>query len=93
MLGGTIALRDLVQIRLITVAAGRLWQLKQADGQVLLIPVDAQGADSLFDAFASLPIDMGAVLAALERAARTRSAAALAAALIRLLSQGRAGRP
>ncbi|MFB2594061.1 hypothetical protein ACEYYB_04350 [Paracoccus sp. p4-l81] len=66
VLGGTIALRDLVQIRLITVAAGRLWQLKQADGQMLLIPVDAQGADSLFDAFASLPgIDMGAVLAAL----------------------------
>jgi hypothetical protein len=29
--------------------------LKQSDGQALLIPVSAAGADRLFDAFASLP--------------------------------------
>lgn len=67
VLGGTVALRDLMLIRLITVSGGRLWQLKQADGQMLLIPVDAKGAEALFDAFASLPgIDMGALLSALE---------------------------
>lgn len=67
VMGGSVALRDLNQIRLITVSAGRLWQLKQADGQMLLIPVDAKGAEALFDAFASLPgIDMGRVVAALD---------------------------
>lgn len=52
--GGAVALVDLVEIRLITLHGRRLWRLKQADGQALLIPVDAAGADQLFDAFASL---------------------------------------
>ncbi|EKD59716.1 MAG: hypothetical protein ACD_54C01179G0003, partial [uncultured bacterium] len=30
-------------------------RLKQRDGQAILIPVDATGAERLFDAFASLP--------------------------------------
>jgi hypothetical protein len=53
--GGYVALPDLVEIRLLTMRGRRLWRLKQADGQVLLIPVDAAGAERLFDAFASLP--------------------------------------
>ena len=45
----------------------RLWRLKQSDGQALLIPVDAKGAERLFDAFANLPgMDSAALVAALE---------------------------
>ena len=50
-----LALPDLIEIRLLTMRGRRLWRLKQADGQVLLVPVDAAGAERLFDAFASLP--------------------------------------
>jgi hypothetical protein len=32
-----------------------VWRLKQGDGQALLIPAQAAGAEALFDAFASLP--------------------------------------
>lgn len=65
--GGYVALPDLAEIRLVTMYGRRLWRLKQADGQTLLIPVDAAGADRLFDAFGSLPgMDMAALLAALE---------------------------
>ncbi|RUS60760.1 hypothetical protein EGN72_07625 [Pseudorhodobacter sp. E13] len=53
--GGAVALRELVELRLLTVQARRVWRLRQQDGQVLLIPVEAAGADRLFDAFASLP--------------------------------------
>jgi hypothetical protein len=65
--GGFVALPDLVEVRLVTMYGRRLWRLKQADGQALLIPVDAAGAERLFDAFGSLPgMDMAALLAALE---------------------------
>ncbi|MFN3973107.1 MAG: hypothetical protein ACK4L4_17365 [Gemmobacter sp.] len=65
--GGYAALEEVVEIRLVTMRGRRLWRLMQADGQVLLIPVDATGAAALFDAFAALPgIDMGEVIAALE---------------------------
>lgn len=65
--GGYVALPDLVEVRLVTMYGRRLWRLKQADGQALLIPVDAAGAERLFDAFGSLPgMDMAALLAALE---------------------------
>lgn len=64
--GGFVALPDLVEIRLVTMRGRRLWRLRQTDGQVLLIPVDATGAERLFDAFASLPgMDMAALVAAL----------------------------
>ena len=64
--GGYVALPDLVELRLLTMRGQRLWRLKQADGQALLIPVDAAGADRLYDAFASLPgMDTGALVAAL----------------------------
>ena len=53
--GGFVSLRDMTELRLIAMRGGRLWRLKQADGQALLIPVEAAGAEALFDAFASLP--------------------------------------
>ncbi len=65
--GGFVALPDLVELRLVSVQGRRLWRLKQTDGQALLIPVDAAGAERLFDAFASLPgMDSGALVAALD---------------------------
>jgi hypothetical protein len=64
--GGFVGLPELVELRLITVRGGRFWRLKQADGQALLIPVDAAGAERLFDAFASLPgMDTQALVTAL----------------------------
>lgn len=53
--GGFISLRDLTELRIISMRGRRLWRLKQADGQALLIPLEAAGADGLFDAFSSLP--------------------------------------
>lgn len=64
--GGFVGLPDLAEIRLLTLHGRRIWKLKQADGQLLHIPVESDGADMLFDAFATLPgIDMAAVVAAL----------------------------
>lgn len=65
-LGGFVSVPELVELRLVTLRGRRLWRLKQADGQALLVPVDAAGAEGLFDVFATLPgMDMEAVLAAL----------------------------
>jgi hypothetical protein len=65
--GGYVALQDLVELRLVRMYGRRMWRLKQADGQAVMIPVDAAGADRLFDAFASLPgIDTAALIAALD---------------------------
>lgn len=65
-LGGFVSVPELEELRLITLRGRRLWRLRQVDGQVLLIPVDAAGADGLFDVFATLPgMDMAALLAAL----------------------------
>ncbi len=64
--GGFISLPELVELRLLSLRGRRVWRLKQADGQALLIPVDAKGADRLFDAFAGLPgMDTGALVGAL----------------------------
>ncbi len=66
-LGGFLSLAELVEIRLLSLRGKRVWRLKQADGQALLIPVDAAGADRLFDAFAGLPgMDTQALVAALQ---------------------------
>lgn len=71
-LGGYVSLSELVEIRLIRLYGARSWRLKQADGQALLIPVAATGAEKLFDAFAVLPgLDMPALIAALEGEADT----------------------
>ncbi len=53
--GGFVSLADVTELRLVWMAGRRFWRLKQSDGQALLLPVDASGADRLFDAFASLP--------------------------------------
>ncbi len=67
--GGAVGLPDLVELRLVTMRGRRLWRLKQSDGQALLIPIEAAGADRLFDAFASLPgMDTAALVAALTSA-------------------------
>ncbi len=64
--GGAVSLADLREIRLMTMHGRRLWRLKQTDGQTLLIPIDAAGAEGLYDAFATLPgMDMPALLATL----------------------------
>jgi hypothetical protein len=64
--GGFVALDDLVDLRLVHLRGRRLWRLRQSDGQAILIPVDAAGADALFDAFVSLPgMDSAALVAAL----------------------------
>lgn len=64
--GGMIALPDLVELHLVARHGRRAWRLRQTDGQVLTIPVDAAGADLLFDAFVMLPgMDSAALVAAL----------------------------
>lgn len=69
-LGGFVSVPELVELRLVSLRGRRLWRLKQADGQVLLVPVDAAGAEQLFDVFATLPgMDMAGLLAALAPAA------------------------
>lgn len=68
VLGGTMALEDLVEIRLLLLKDSQFWRLKSRDGQALLVPVAALGSEKLFDAFAGLPgIDMGTLTAALDR--------------------------
>jgi hypothetical protein len=65
--GGFVSLVDLVELRLLQLRGRRVWRLKQSDGQALLIPVDAAGAERLFDAFASLPgMDTAALVAGLQ---------------------------
>lgn len=64
-IGGFVALRDITEIRLIVLRGAPHWRLKQLDGQALLIPLAATGAEQLYDAFASLPgIDMARLSAA-----------------------------
>lgn len=64
--GGFVALPDLTEVRVLTIHGKRLWRLKQADGQALLIPVDATGSERLFDAFTVLPgLDTQALVDAL----------------------------
>lgn len=73
--GGAVALREMVELRLITMAGRRLWRLKQKDGQTLLIPVEATGAERLFDAFSALPgMDTGALVAAVDPQAKASQA-------------------
>ncbi|WP_205749151.1 hypothetical protein [Frigidibacter oleivorans] len=65
--GGFVSLAELAEIRLVTLAGRPHWRLKQADGQALLVPVDAAGAAALHDAFAVLPgIELGRLAAALQ---------------------------
>ncbi len=53
--GGFVAASELVELRLLDVGGVHMWRMRQSDGQALLIPVNAAGADALFDVFAALP--------------------------------------
>ena len=96
--GGFVALPDLVELRVLTVQGSRVWRLKQQDGQALLIPVAAAGADRLFDAFASLPgIDMNRLAEAADAGATDgllwRRAGAPGELRLPAAPGGRAGHP
>lgn len=52
--GGSVSLAEVDELRLLTSGGRRMWRLRQADGQLLLIPVEAVGAEALFDAFSGL---------------------------------------
>lgn len=55
IVGGTVDLSELVQIEVIDIAGGRrCWRLRQVDGQMLLVPLAAAGADALYDHFSTL---------------------------------------
>ena len=85
-LGGFLSLHELVELRLLVLRGRRLWRLKQADGQALLIPVDAKGAERLYDAFAGLPgMDTAALVAALGPSALPAATALTLAAETRVI--------
>ncbi|MFN4203559.1 MAG: hypothetical protein ACK4GM_10935 [Tabrizicola sp.] len=90
--GGFVSLPDLAEIRLLTLRGRRIWKLKQGDGTVLHIPVEADGAEALFDAFAALPgIDMAALVAALGSDAPASDARVIALAEVDRLLWTRKG--
>jgi len=65
-IGGSISLPDLAEIRLLTLRGRRVWRLRQGDGLTLLVPLDASGAEAMFDAFSTLPgLGSAALVAAL----------------------------
>lgn len=64
--GGIAALSELEEITLDRRSAPPVWRLRQLGRAELEIPVTAEGAEALFDAFSALPsFDMRAMLAAL----------------------------
>ena len=78
--GGFVSLSEVVELRLLTLRGRRLWRLKQADGQALLVPVDAAGSEALFDAFGNLPgMDTQALVQALDPAGRSGGGAVISA--------------
>ncbi|CUH84625.1 hypothetical protein [Thalassovita mediterranea] len=66
--GGTLAVEALVSIRMLVDEKGRKsWYILAQDTTPLDIPVNAEGADQLFDVFSNLPgLDMKVVQAALD---------------------------
>ena len=84
--GGFVGLPDLSEIRLLTLRGRRIWKLKQGDGQLLHIPVEAYGAEALFDAFATLPgMDTAALVASLGSEAPSDSKVIMLAEVDRLV--------
>ena len=53
--GGAVATRELSSVTLDPTLHPAHWRLSQPEQPELLIPVNAEGADKLFDAFATLP--------------------------------------
>lgn len=90
--GGFVGLPDLSEIRLLTLRGRRIWKLRQGDGQLLHIPVESDGAETLFDAFATLPgIDMASLVAALGSDAPASDARVIALAEVDRLIWTRKG--
>lgn len=84
--GGFVGLPDLAEIRLLTLRGRRIWKLKQGDGELLHIPVEALGAEALFDAFAALPgMDTAGLVAALGSEAASDSRVVALAEVDRLI--------
>lgn len=52
---GEVNLPDLAEIRLLALRGRRVWRLRETTGATMLVPLDAAGAERLFDAFATLP--------------------------------------
>ena len=73
--GGGASLDRLAWLELVPVRGGAgAWVLIEEDGERLEIPVDARGAERLFDVFAALPgLDTRAMLAALRPPVRERT--------------------
>ncbi len=73
--GGGASLDRLAWLELVPVRGGAgAWVLIEEEGERLEIPVDARGADRLFDVFAALPgLDTRAMLAALRPPVRERT--------------------
>lgn len=70
--GGFVALDELTDLRLAEFRGVCQWRLGTSGGEVLLIPVEAAGAEKLYDAFATLPgIDMASLAAALKAGTAT----------------------
>ena len=66
--GGSVALRDLSRIELAGGGDTAVWRLYQPGQAALVIPVNADGAETLFDAFATLPgMRTGQMVSALNR--------------------------
>jgi hypothetical protein len=64
--GGSVALRDVSRIELAGGGDTAVWRLYQPGRETLVIPTNADGAEALFDAFATLPgMRTGAMLHAL----------------------------
>lgn len=67
--GGVVAVSDLVAVDLLTGIDGSAWVLEAQGEAPLMIPVDAQGSEVLFDVFGGLDgLDTGAMLRAVESA-------------------------
>jgi hypothetical protein len=82
--GGSVSLASMLRIEIVDEPdGGRVWVLRHADGPALRIPVAAEGAEALFDAFAALPgLDPARLVAALtQRPGRGRPPAVWSRAL------------
>ena len=53
--GGTLALAEIAALSLNRQSTPAYWQLVPLQGNPLMVPVDAAGADALFDVFSNLP--------------------------------------
>jgi hypothetical protein len=72
--GAEMALRELVEIRLVRQDGRAVWRLRNEAGDMLAIPADAAGAGALADGFAALPgFRLGEAAQALQAVAAGRA--------------------